>query len=176
VIMSRCPAGRILALGLLSFILAAPSALSGDRDFQAIVSRLSVQYQKKPMRFMGLLTFIANRFTPSGVSHLKLAVFEDLNPSRHPADADIDAFVQSVVAGAGFQPFVRVRSNRDGEQTLIYARETGKKLEMLIVSLERDEAVVLKMRLSPEAMDQWLDEPVRKGRDSSHGSGRKSAE
>jgi hypothetical protein len=161
--------GRVcLALVILIITFSVSNAAAADREFQEIVSRLSAQYQKRPMRFMGLLSFIANRFTPSGVSGMKMAIFEDLDPSRHPAGAGLDSFMQSVVAAAEFQPFVRVRSNRDGEQTFIYARDKGRMVEMLIVSLERDEAVVMRMRLNPKAISKWLDEPIHMGKASAH--------
>lgn len=147
---------------------------TADKDFQAIVNRLSVQYQKKPMRFMGLLNFIANRFTPSDMRITKMAIFEDLDPARQPSGSALESFMESVMADGEYHPFVRVRSNRDGEQTYIYARQADKRYELLIVTLEMDEAVVMKMRLSPDGMDRWMDEPVLISKDSAHGSGKAS--
>jgi len=147
----------VSALGFLLLATLLPGrASAGDGEFNAIVPRLSDQYQKRPMRFMGLIDFIANRATPRGVSHLKMAIFDDLDSSRHPADSEFESFMQQV-AGAEFHPFVHVRSNRDGEHTFIYARDVGKSVEMLIVTMEQTEAVVLKMRLKPEAMESgWM--------------------
>jgi len=54
---------------------------------------------------------------------------------------------------------VRVRSRRDGEQTFVYGRELGRDLEVLVVTLESDEACVVKMRVDPERMSEWVDDP-----------------
>jgi hypothetical protein len=114
---------------------------------------------------MGLLSFAANRFNLHGVKNLKLAIFEDVDSSRTPSAREFDAFLQGLV-GSSYQPFVRVFDNHSGEQTFIYVRECDKNYDMLIVSLERTEAVIIKMRVDPDAMGDWVDDPVSKGRHS----------
>jgi hypothetical protein len=161
---SRLIRGLALAFTLIAIANTAPCAASADREFQAIVDKLSSHYQKKPIRFMGLLSFIANRVKPEGASGLKLAIFEDLNPDRQLRGEGVDAFIQSAAAQGKFQQFLRVQSKKDGEQTYVYARETGGRFEMLIVSMEKDEAVVMKMRIKHEAMAEWIDSPVSKGK------------
>ncbi|MGO8787408.1 MAG: hypothetical protein ACLQVL_08500 [Terriglobia bacterium] len=149
--------------------LLPATAAAGDQEFHLLVDRVSSYYQKRPMPFMGLLSFIGNRFTPHGVSHLQMAVFEDVDSSRMPTGNELESFLQGTV-GRSYQPFVRVHNNHNGEQTYIYARECGKQnYEMLIVSMERTEAVVIKIQLNPDAMRNWVDEPVNSGRDSAHG-------
>ena len=155
---------------LLVFLQFLPSAAAaGDQEFHLLVDRVSSYYQKRPMPFMGLLSFISNRFTPHGISHLQMAVFEDVDSSQMPAGNEFESFMQGLV-GASYQPFVRVHDNHTGEQTYIYALARGKQnYEMLIVSMEHTEAVVIKFELSPEAMRDWVDEPVSSGRGSAHG-------
>jgi len=160
---------KFLALGIpMLLVIPVRAGMAADAEFSAIVDRLSDQFQKRPMRFMGLIDFIANRATPHGVSHLKMAIFDDVDTSRHPADSELDAFVERAVGGE-YHPFVKVRSHHDDEQTFIYVRESGKSFEMLLVTVEPNDAVVLKMRLRPEAMAEWVDEPVRKGREQRRG-------
>jgi len=163
----------ILALAGLLFMIPVTSR-AGDRQFRAIVQRIQTHYQKRPMRFMGLLSFVANRARPEGIRNIKLAVFEDLDSSRHPADSDLDALMQKIV-GPEFQPFVRVRSRRDGEQTFVYAKELGRDFELLVVSLERDEACVVKMKVDPEAMEKWIDDPPGMSKKSAGGPGHGAA-
>jgi len=156
---------------LLGVLLALPGFLrAGDREFDAIVRRIEAHYHQRPLHFMGLAGFFANRARPEGVKHIKLAVFEDLDSSLHPPGGDFDSFVQRVV-GPEFRPFVRVCSRRDGEQTLVYARESGNDWEMLVVTLERDEACVIKMKLNPEAVSRWIEEPEKSAHNSARGPG-----
>ena len=160
---SRLLTGTCLLFVLLP-LLVAP-AVAGDAEFQTLVDRVSTYYQKRPMPLMGVLSFAANRFNLHGVKNLKLAIFEDVDSSRMPSAREFDAFLQGLV-GASYQPFVRVFDNHSGEQTFIYARECDKNYDMLIVSLERTEAVIIKMRVDPDAMGDWVDDPVSKGRHS----------
>ena len=154
-------------------LAAQPVAVAGDAQFEAIVHRIQSHYQNRPMRLMGLVSFVANRVRPEGVRNIKLAIFEGLDSSLQPADPDLDAFMQEV-SGPEFQPFVRVRSRRDGEQTFVYGRELGRDIELLVVALEQDEACVVKMKVNPEEMREWVDDPPAKGRKTpaNHGAAR----
>lgn len=156
----------LLALAFTTTVSAVPAA-AGDREFQEIVQRLSAAYQKKPMPFMGLVSFAAHFAQPEGVSGLKMAIFDDVDPALNPDPADFDAFVQRV-AGSEYCPMVRVRSNRDGEQTYIYVREAKSGYEMLLLNLESSEAVVVEMHLNPKAMEAWVDDPVDHGKGWAH--------
>jgi len=163
---------RWLSPLLLSALLLAPaSAPAADREFQQIVGRLSEHYQKRPMWGMGLLSFLANCASPAGVSHLKMAVFENVETSRKPLDGDFERFLKTTV-GTGYQPFVTVRSNRNGERVYIYAKEAGERMDLLLISAQQAEAVVMKMRLDPKAMEKWMSEPGAMAAGSAHGTSR----
>ena len=159
---------RAILLVVLVQVLSA-AAVAGDLEFHLLVGRMSAYCQKRPMPFMGLLSFIGNRFTPPGVGHLQMAIFENVSPLRKPPAGGLDSTLQDLV-GSGYQPFVQVHDNRNGDQTYIYVRESGKKsFDMLIVSIDSTDAVLVKLRLNPDAMHDWMDEPVNSGRGSAHG-------
>ncbi len=161
---------RAISLVVLMQLLPA-AAVAGDPEFHLLVGRMSAYCQKRPMPFMGLLSFIGNRFTPPGVGHLQMAIFENVPSLRRPPGEGLDSTLQDLV-GSGYQPFVRVDNNRNGDQTYIYVRESGKKcFEMLMVSIDSTDAVLMKMRLNPDAMHDWMDEPVNSGRGSADGGG-----
>lgn len=152
---------------LLSALLMALPARAGDRDFDRLVDRLQTHYQKAPMG-MGFLGFIARCFSPSGISGLRMAVFDEVDSA--PLGEDFDTFVQKTV-GPERTPFVRV-SRRNGERVYIYLQPRGSKAELLLVAAEKHEAVVLKMRLDPERMQEWMANPegmARKKRAGAHG-------
>ncbi len=156
---------------LLTLASVAPAtAVAKDRPFDAIVREIEARYHRRPMRFMGLVSFIANRARPEGVKNFRLAVFEDLDTSSNPLDGEFAAFVARA-AGPEFHPFVRVESRRDGEQTHVFARALKDDFELLIVCVERHEAMVMRMRLDPERMSEWEDDPAGRARRSAHGEG-----
>ncbi len=159
----------LLTLATLSVLPAAATAR--DRAFDEIVHRLESHFHKRPVRFMGLASFVANRAKQEGVRHMRIAVFEGLDRSSDSFNTELDTFLQQT-AQPEFQPFVRVRSNRDGEQTYVFAREAGEDWKLLVVSLEHDEASVIEMQLKPEAMNDWFDEPADKAKHSARDADR----
>jgi len=147
-------------------------ARAGDQEFHSLVERMSGYYQKRPMRFMGWLNFITNRFTAEGVSHFQMVIFDDIDSSRTPPSEDLESSLASLV-GPSYQPFVRVHDLRSGDWTCIYIRESGKeRFEMLIVSIDSSDAVLMKMQLTPDALREWVDEPTKKGRTPAKRHGR----
>ncbi len=150
--------------------VAPATAVAKDRQFDAIVREIEARYHRKPMRLMGLVSFVANRARPEGVKNLRFAVFEDLDTSAAPPDRDFAEMVARA-AGPEFRPFVRVESRRNGEQTQVFARPMNHDFELLIVCVERNEATVMRMRLNPEKMSEWEDDPAGKARHSAHGAG-----
>ena len=155
-----------LALGF-ALILGATPARPADREFHEIVARLSDAYHTKPVHFMGLVSLAMRVAHPEGVGGIRMAIFDDIDPCLGSGAPDLNGFLKRTV-GPAFQPFVRVRSNRDKDQTYIYAREAKGGWEMLLVTVEPREAVVMKIRLSGEAMRRWVDDPVDQGRGSAH--------
>lgn len=145
------------------FLLRPATAEARAPQFSAIVHRIRSHYGKRPVRFMGLLCFVANRVRPAGFQNIRMAVFEDLDTARHPMDANLADFLERM-AGPEFRPLVRIQSRGDHEQTFVYARELGKESGILLVAIEPGEAWVIKAQLDPDAMGQWLNEPEQMAR------------
>jgi hypothetical protein len=135
-------------------------AQGADKDFEAIVHRLEAHYGTKRLHIpmMGVANFFVKVSRPEGVSDLKMAVFEDLDESRHPSPEALEQMFGSL-ATEGWRPFVRVQSNKDGERVEIFSRASGKRWELLLTTLQRNEATVIQMRLSPDALAQWIADP-----------------
>src|SRR5215471_9882949 len=113
--MTKC---RFLILSTIILATTAPAAAK-DREFHEVVARISDAYHTKPMHFIGLLSFAMRFAHPEGVSGIRLAIFDNIDPSLGPGARDLDGFLQRTL-GPEFQPFVRVHSNRDGETTYVY--------------------------------------------------------
>lgn len=135
-------------------------AQGADKGFEAIVQKLEAQYGTKrthiPM--MGVANLFVKVSRPEGVSDFKMAVFADLDAQRHPSPEALERMFGSL-ATEGWKPFIRVQSNKDGERVEIFSRASGKRWELLLTTMERNEATVIQMRLSPEALAQWIADP-----------------
>ena len=139
-------------------ICASNPAFARDHEFHGVVRAIETTYGVHHMHIplLGVALFFAR---PEGVSGLRLAVIEGFQ-SRADAD-DVRRVIENSL-GDGWYPFVRVRSNGDGESTLIYANPNGGKLRMMIVNIESSEATVVELNVSERAIKGWLKEPGEK--------------
>jgi hypothetical protein len=148
------------AIVLLAAVSLPLSAF--DRDFDSLVHNMESEYGTKRLYipFMGFANFIVKIARPAGASDFKLAVFEHVDANRHPSPERLDATFMP----QGWKPFIRVHSNRSGERVQIYARQSHRDHELLITTFERDEAVVIRMRVNAEQLVKWVNNPVVMGR------------
>ncbi len=159
---------RMVAV-LLLLAVALPAA-AADRGFTAVVKGIEKHYgiRRSHPHLLGLTLFFAKPATwGSGVSGLKLAVFEDEGRDFTTSAADLDRLVADAV-GPEWRPFVRVDSQRDHETSVIYTSFAGKKMRMLIASVERGEISVVHLQISEKDIREWMDEPAAKARHHSH--------
>jgi hypothetical protein len=108
---------------------------------------------------------------PAGVSGIRLAVFEDFHPSAGMhTSASMSQDLQCVVEhslGSDWRLFVRTRTQDDSDDVLIFVNLGEAKLQMMIVTIEPDEATVVEMNLSDRALRRWLEKPKESAEDNS---------
>ena len=140
---------------VLTFACAAASAQTGIKTVVKLLeTRYSVHHHGVPALWLAKPFMFG-----SGVGGLKIAEFENF---RVPTE-DAGKLQQQVGAALGPEwfPFVETWSRRDQEWSVIYARESGDKMQLLIVtSEERDGLTVLQMNVSGKARQEWFNEPV----------------
>jgi len=64
---------------------------------------------------------------------------------------------------AGWSPLIQVTSPKDDEQTYIYLREATEKFNVIVVTIERHEAYVVQVTLSPENLAKLMRAPDEMG-------------
>lgn len=143
---------------LLTVFPAGASAR--DRRFSAVVDAVSTTYNAhQNYRFVSWFAGMATKFArPEGVKSLRMAIFDEQDFTPRDDDASLEETVQKALEPE-WQPFVRVRSNRNSERTLIYAREKGKDISLFIVTLEQTEAVVMEVKVSEKKLAQMANDP-----------------
>ncbi len=143
-------------IGLLAVVcLTSVAASARDQDVAAAVKALESHYGVKETH----LPWIARAFVRS----VGLAVFEDQALPQHATVEELERVIRPAL-GPEWHSFVTVVSNRDEERNLILARCVGKKIELLIVSAEKDETSVVKVKLDTDDSMRWLQEPQDKGK------------
>ena len=63
-----------------------------------------------------------------------------------------------------WQPFVRVQSRRNNELTCIYSSTSGQQWKLLIATMERREATIIRVKLNPNGMMRWIERPPHSAR------------
>jgi hypothetical protein len=141
--------------------LVSTAARAADREFTEVVRAISDEFGTHPMRIplFGLVNAFVYVARPAGAKHVDVAIFENLG-DRGRGRGDVAATIRSAV-GTTWRPFVQVRSNRNerGETVLVYMREQKDICNLLVTSIERDEAVVVQIKLNPEGLRRWMVSP-----------------
>ena len=148
---------RVAVFPLLVSLICAP-AFAGDHNFNGLVHNIERQYgvHHTHIPMLGMVLFFAK---PHGVHTLKIATFEDFHPQREVFGPEVQHMIEENF-GAEWHPMVRTWS-RNGESAFVYVNTASAKVEMLVVSLDTDDATVVELKVDPEAMDEWMNQPEK---------------
>ncbi len=155
--MNRARSYAVPAALLLAFFLSAPATARAD-DFDTVVKNVRAACGGKKVRipFLGLAGFATRLVRPAGVKSFKLVVFEDL--TRAGDVSGLGAVIGQSL-GPEWRPLVRVRSGRGAGQTHVYVREAGDNLKVMIVTLDGQQATVIRAKVNPEALARFARDP-----------------
>ena len=94
---------------------------------------------------------------PAGVKSFNVTLFKDLKFSRETLDMEMqDALKNSF--SADWSPVFRVRS-REGQQAYMYMREDGGNVKITLVTIETENAAVIRATFSPEKLAEFINNP-----------------
>jgi hypothetical protein len=142
---------------LLAFVFFSPLTAKAD-EFDAVVRNVRAVCGGKKVRipFLGLAGLATRVMRPAGVKSFKLAVFEDV--TREGDASGLGAAIGRSL-GAEWRPVMRVRAGRGAEQTYVYVRDAGENVKLMIVTLGGDQATVIRVKVSPEALARFARDP-----------------
>lgn len=149
---------------ILALAVTAPGA-ARDREFDAIVRALEARYDSSPTHIpmFGFANFLVKVARPSGATDLKLAIFADLRQPVFREEEDFTALVGESL-GPDWHPFIRVHERRHDQWVCIYSNFAAGRWKLLIASLEQREAAVIRIRLNPGGMRNWVLCPAHRAR------------
>lgn len=163
---------RIAALSLTLLLAAGVAQATGD-DFNSVVKLIEQFYGVKHQG----IPFLANagmkvattaakikggtakRIAEAG--SIKLAIFED-----QAFDREFTQFRTSLNSALNptWTPLIQTLSATDEEQVYIFLRESGKKFQVLVITIDRRDATVVQATLSPENLALLLKDPEGTGK------------
>jgi hypothetical protein len=148
-----------LAIAATTILTVPQTARADDPEFDAITKHLKLRYNARRVSipFLGLANFFVKIVRPAGVKSFKVAIFEDLNFAAGQTGAEL-ALVMRNALSPEWQPLARVRSGV-GEQVYVYGREAGDSIKLMVVTIDRSDAVVARVKVSPKKLSEFLSNP-----------------
>ncbi len=143
----------------LVILATAPPVSAKDDGYDSIVRHLKSHYSAKKVGvpFMWLAKLAVKVVKPAGVKSFSVTIFQDLKFQRDTLDTEMQAVMRNSMS-AEWSPILRVRT-RDREQAYMYIREAGENVKIMLVTIDNDEAVVVRAKLDPDKLAEFLDDP-----------------
>jgi hypothetical protein len=91
------------------------------------------------------------------VKSFSVTLFEDLKFSRETLDKEMQAVLRRSF-DAEWSPIFRARS-ADGQQAYMYMREAGKSVRIALVTIDKENAAVIRATFSPERLAEFVNDP-----------------
>jgi hypothetical protein len=148
---------RALALGCL--LLTPLAASAKDWDFRDAVEDLERHLGARRLRIplWGVMKFIGYPvYRPLGVKDFDMAIFEDV-PERLEEEPSLLRRL-----GPGWRPVLRVRE-RHGDHVYLYARDEGSWIRMVMLTVDRNDAVLMHFKMRPSGFLVYVAKTARGG-------------
>lgn len=149
-------------LFLLSMTLAtAPAATrSKPGEYEMIVKHLKTKYRAKKVKipFMWFARFAVSVVRPAGIKSFSVTVFEDLKFSAATLDREMQAAMKASFGVREWSPILRART-AEGQQVYMYMREAGSNVKIALVTIDKENAAIIRATFSPERLAEFVNDP-----------------
>lgn len=149
--------GSVLFLFVFGFAAAPVQAKPSEYD--SIVNHLKTKYRAKKVKipFIWLARFAVSIVRPAGVKSFSVTMFEDLKFSKDSLDKEMQEALNRSFSD-DWSPVFRVRS-RDGQQAYMYMRESGSNIRVTLVTIDKEQAAIIRATFSPEKLAEFTNDP-----------------
>jgi hypothetical protein len=163
---------RLSFIAVLLVVSATLYAFASDSDFDGLVSDVAHRYDAHATRIpmMGLVSLCARFATHGGVKGLRVVEFDDVKATLDVCD--LTSLVRNHL-GPEWRPFINEHDRQGKSQSIIFVREKGDTLRMMIADYDHGELDVVRMELSGDALAKWMKDPQG---EAHHRSGREQTE
>lgn len=149
----------VVVFAWFAFALVAPAIEAKPSEYNLIVKHLKTRYQAKKVKipFMWLARFAVGVVRPAGVKSFSVTLFNDLKFSRETIDAEMQEALKRSFSKEWSAVF-RQRS-AEGQQAYMYMRESGKNIRITVITIEKNQAAVVRATFSPERLADFINDP-----------------
>ena len=152
---------KLLILSALAIFVVggALPAQAKPSEYDLIVRHLKTKYRAKKVKipFMFLARFAVGIVRPAGVKSFGVTLFKDLHFSYDELDREMQSAMRSSF-GPEWSAALRVRT-REGQQAYMYIREDGKNVRIALVTIDKEQAAIIRATFSPERLADFINNP-----------------
>jgi len=143
----------------LALTIAVPKSEAKGNEFDAVCDHLKTKYQAKKVKipFMWLARLAVGIVRPAGVKSFKVTIFRDLQFAPETLNDEMKLVMRDAFSEE-WSPILRVRSD-GGEQVYMNIRESGDNVKILLVTINREEAVVVRAKFNPDKLAEFIENP-----------------
>ena len=155
---------KALPLGLVAVLLISltgTNASAGDHSFSSVVGHIKSNYRARQQGFFGammLARFAVKVVRPAGVKNFKVAYLKNLDFSDQPGRTEFQAAARNVISSE-WQPLVQYNSMKQNQYTQVYYTQEKDHVKLLVVTLQKDEAIIVQTKFSPDKLSKFIDDP-----------------
>jgi hypothetical protein len=159
--MKRMP-HRIAAV-VLALTLSASVASADDKSYSQVIKQIKSNYRAKQQGFFGMVMlarFAVKLIKPAGVKNFKVTMLRELDYSSgpRPESKDFHAFLRSKIEPE-WTPLVTYSAPRERQWTYVYALQEKEDIKLLVVTVQKQDAVVLQAKFSPAKLVEFMNNP-----------------
>ncbi|MEO8648205.1 MAG: hypothetical protein ABI539_03470 [Acidobacteriota bacterium] len=159
--MLKCKHLFVASIVLASAFAVATSAAKPKTpsEYEAIVQHLKTNYRAKKVKIplLWLARFAVSVARPAGVKSFSVTLFKDLKFSRVTLDREMQAAMKHSFTN-GWSSILRLRT-AEGQQKYMYMREAGKSVKIALVTIDKDQAAIVRATFSPERLGEFINDP-----------------
>ena len=148
---------------VLLVTLAPVASLAGDESFSKVVKHIKSNYRAKQQGFFGammLARFAVKIIRPAGVKNFKLVLLRDLDYAEapNPRNGQFHAFIQEKI-DPSWTPLIQYSAPREKQWTYAFITQEKDHVKVLVVTLNRTDAVVFQTKFSPAKLIEFMNNP-----------------
>jgi hypothetical protein len=152
-----------LSLIVMLVTLAPVASFAGDESFSQVVKHIKSSYRAKQQGFFGammLARFAVKLVKPAGVKNFKVVLLRDLDYTEapDPRNGQFHEFIQTKI-DPRWAPLVQYSSPRERQWTYVFITQEKEDVKLLVVTLQRKDAVVLQTKFSPAKLVEFMNNP-----------------
>ena len=152
-----------LTLTVVLVTLAPVASLAGDESFSKVVKHIKSNYRAKQQGFFGammLARLAVKVIKPAGVKNFKLVLLRDLDYAEAPSprNGHFHSFIQQKI-DPRWTPLIQYSSPREKQWTYAFISQEKDDVKVLVVTLQRNDAVVFQTKFSPAKLVEFMNNP-----------------